>query len=103
MTYDLKVILKYCGRSSHDLLVLCGCSWPLSGPQWAVLGRDQTEKWPWLEREGDLGRKLVSPARWDGPDRLEAQSQFFSRYVFVYIPTTVVLSLYSDSVSGQCR
>ena len=37
MTYDLKVILKYCGRSSHDLLVLCGWSWPLSGPVLAVL------------------------------------------------------------------
>ena len=37
MTYDLKVILKYCGRSSHDLLVLCGWSWPLSGPKLAIL------------------------------------------------------------------
>ena len=25
---------------------------------WAVLGADQGEKWPWLEREGDLGRDL---------------------------------------------
>ena len=37
MTYDLKVILKYCGRSSHDLLVLCGWSWPISEPLLAVL------------------------------------------------------------------
>ena len=25
---------------------------------WAVLGADQGEKWPWLEREGDPGRDL---------------------------------------------
>ena len=82
MTYDLKVILKYCGRSSHDLLVLCGWSWPLSGPllavlcrswglcwrSWAALGTfvggpgpSWTQKLPWPEREGDLtsGRKVA--------------------------------------------
>ena len=48
MTYDLKVILKYCGRSSHEVLGLCGWSWlvlgasvggfgSLSGPLWVVL------------------------------------------------------------------
>ena len=48
MTYDLKVILKYCGRSSHEVLGLCGWSWlvlgasvggfgPLLGPLCAVL------------------------------------------------------------------
>ena len=83
MTYDLKVILKYCGRSSHDLLVLCGWSWPLSGHllavlchsrslcwrSWAVLRpkvaqtlagsrsgkRIWAEKWPKPEREGRSG------------------------------------------------
>ena len=51
MTYDLKVILKCCGRSSHDLLVLCGWSWPLSGPLLAVLCRS----WPTLGTSvGDL-------------------------------------------------
>ena len=48
MTYDLKVILKCCGRSSHEVLGLCGWSWlvlgasvggfgPLLGPLCAVL------------------------------------------------------------------
>ena len=60
VTYDLEVILKYCGRSSYDLqsqshldvvggdsddlLGLCGWSWLVlgasqagSGPLWAVL------------------------------------------------------------------
>ena len=43
-TYDLKVILEYCGRSSHDLLGLCGRSWLVLGASvgglgslWAVL------------------------------------------------------------------
>ena len=42
MTYDPKIILKYCGRSSHDLLVLCGWSWPLSEPVW---GRSWSPCW----------------------------------------------------------
>ena len=55
MTYDLKVILKYCGRSSHDLLVLCGWSWPLSGPLLAVL----CHSWSTLGTSvGDLGLLL---------------------------------------------
>ena len=58
MTYDLKVILKYCGRSSHDLLVLCEWSWPLSGPLLAVLCRS----WSTLGTSvGDLGL-LLRPA-----------------------------------------
>ena len=51
MTYDLKVILKYCGRSSHDLLVLCGWSWLLSGPLLAVLCYSRSlcwRSWPTL-------------------------------------------------------
>ena len=35
---------------------LCGRSWAVSGPLWAVLARDQAEKWPFLEREGDQDR-----------------------------------------------
>ena len=43
MTYDLKVILKYCGRSSYDILALIvGCpwrwSWSLCGRSWVALG-----------------------------------------------------------------
>ena len=34
MTYDLEVILKYCGRSSHDLLVL----WVVLAALGAVVG-----------------------------------------------------------------
>ena len=56
---------------------------------WAVLGADQGEKWPWLEREGDLGRDLdrkvalaragkagkeVAPA--EGPEATEARNEF---------------------------
>ena len=48
MTYDLKVMLKYCGRFSHEVLGLCRWFWLvlgasvggfglLSGPLWAVL------------------------------------------------------------------
>ena len=62
MTYDLKVILKYCGRSSHDLLVLCGWSWPLLG---VLLGRS----WPLF---GQSCRLLEPPER-PGPPR-EAQN-----------------------------
>ena len=62
MTYDLKVILKYCGRSSHDLLVLCGWSWPLSGPLLAVLCRSWSlcwRSWPTLGTSvGGLGLLL---------------------------------------------
>ena len=65
MTYDLKVILKYCGRSSHDLLVLCGWSWPLSGPLLAVLCRSWSlcwRSWPTLGTSvGGLGL-LLGPA-----------------------------------------
>ena len=58
MTYDLRVILEYCGRSCHDLLVLCGWSWPLSGPLLAVLCRS----WPTLGTSvGGLGL-LLGPA-----------------------------------------
>ena len=65
MTYYLKVILKYCGRSSHDLLVLCGWSWPLSGPLLAVLCRSWSlcwRSWPTLGTSvGGLGL-LLGPA-----------------------------------------
>ena len=36
---------------------------------WAVLGADQGEKWPWLEREGDLGS--LSGRSWE---RIKAKS-----------------------------
>ena len=65
MTYDLKVILKYCGRSSHDLLVLCGWSWPLSEPLLAVLCHSWSlcwRSWPTLGTSvGGLGL-LLGPA-----------------------------------------
>ena len=32
-------------------------SWPVLGPKWSVLEGDQAEKWPWPEREGDLGKE----------------------------------------------
>ena len=57
---------------------------------WAVLGADQGEKWPWLEREGDLGRDLdrkvalaragAGPKDVAPPERAEspeARCQFF--------------------------
>ena len=65
MTYDLKVILKYCGRSSHDLLVLCGCSWPLSGPLLAVLCHSWSlcwRSWPTLGTSVDGLGLLLGPA-----------------------------------------
>ena len=65
MTYDLKVILKYCGRSSHDLLVLCGWSWQLSGPLLAVVCHSWSlcwRSWPTLGTSvGGLGL-LLGPA-----------------------------------------
>ena len=65
MTYDLKVVLKCCGRSSHDLLVLCGWSWPLSGPFLAVLCHSWSlwwRSWPTLGTSvGGLGL-LLGPA-----------------------------------------
>ena len=65
MTYYLKVILKYCGRSSHDLLVLCGWSWLLSGPLLAVLCHSWSlcwRSWPTLGTSvGGLGL-LLGPA-----------------------------------------
>ena len=44
---------------------------PLSGPLRAVLARDQAEKWPFLEREGDQdrgsGRKVALTRAGSGP------------------------------------
>ena len=39
MTYDLEVILKYCGRSSYDLWACVDCLRSLLVPLCAVLGR----------------------------------------------------------------
>ena len=83
MTYDLKVILKYCGRSSHDLLVLCGWSWPLSGPLLAVLCRS----WSlcWRSRAalgadvGGLGARKAVRIRKD-PNALRPSTDVFYRY-----------------------
>ena len=65
MIYDLKVILKCCRRSSHDLQVLCGWSWPLSGPSLAVLCHSWSlcwRSWPTLGTSvGGLGL-LLGPA-----------------------------------------
>ena len=67
MTYDLKVILKYCGRSSHDLLVLCvrsraaletyvGGLGPLLGPMLAVLGHSWALRWrSWIALRAYVG------------------------------------------------
>ena len=77
---------------------VCGRSWPLLGLLWAVLGRDQVGKWPKPERESDPtggaperseppeGCEGREPS--EGPDRSEAQSQFFQEKY-----TRVVLSL----------
>ena len=65
MTYDLKVILKYCGRSSHDLLVLCGWSWLLSGPLLAVLCHSWSlcwRSWPTLGTSVGGPGLLLGPA-----------------------------------------
>ena len=74
---------------------------------WAVLGADQGEKWPWLEREGDLGRDLgrkVAQTRAGRrsskacpPERAELP-ELPSPPILFYIDTSEVLSLYSDSV-----
>ena len=47
-----------CRRSWERIRAYLGGLGGGSGPMWAVLGADQGEKWPWLEREGDLGRDL---------------------------------------------
>ena len=72
---------------------------PLSGPLRAVLARDQGEKWPFLEREGDQdrgsGRKVAQTRAGAGSERVRGIScitgiglisphkQFFSRYTHI--------------------
>ena len=64
---------------------LCGWSWvvlrasvggpgSLSGPRWAVLGPDQVGKWPKPQRGQERRARSEPP---EGPDRSEAQFQFF--------------------------
>ena len=50
----LRVDQGLCGRSWERIRAYLGGLGGGSGPMWAVLGADQGEKWPFLEREGDL-------------------------------------------------
>ena len=68
-------MLEVLGRSRG----LGGRSWAVLGPLWAVLGRDQVEKWPWPKREGDLaigsGPKVRQTRAGEGSSRSQEPGQ----------------------------